>query len=140
MSPLKINQSFEKRGLANISRPELAMYSPKGSKPFHPRPPSCKRSDLFWRYVSEHRPKRALGAFRCRCHHKHFITEASDTLVLSAESVNALAYLAGLQCDDDDESVGTPDTDTAHHEQPFIESYPYTSGSDVWPPTAPGTN
>ena len=36
MSPLKINQSFEKRGLANISSPELAMYSPKGSKPFHP--------------------------------------------------------------------------------------------------------
>ena len=64
----------------------------------------------------------------------------TDTLALSAESVNALAYLAGLQCDDDDESVGTPDTDTAHHEQPFIESYPYTSGSDVWPPTAPGTN
>ena len=64
----------------------------------------------------------------------------TDTLALSAESVNALAYLAGLQCDDDDESVGTPDTDTTHHEQPFIESYPYTSGSDVWPPTAPGTN
>ena len=64
----------------------------------------------------------------------------TDTLALSAESVNALAYLAGLQCDDDDESVGTPDTDTAHDEQPFIESYPYTSGSDVWPPTAPDTN
>ena len=32
MSPLKINQSFEKRGLANLSSPELAMYSPKDSK------------------------------------------------------------------------------------------------------------
>ena len=39
MSPLKINQSFEKRGLANISSPELATYSPKGSKQFDPRPP-----------------------------------------------------------------------------------------------------
>ena len=64
----------------------------------------------------------------------------TDTLAPSAESVNTLAYLAGLQCDDDDDSVGTPDTDTAHQEQPFIESYPYTSGSDVWPPTAPGMN
>ena len=64
----------------------------------------------------------------------------TDSLALSAESVNALAYLAGLQCDDDDESVGTPDMDTAHQGQPAIESYPYTSGSDVWPPTAPGTN
>ena len=66
----------------------------------------------------------------------------TDNLAPSAESVNALpvAYLAGHQCDDDDGSVGTPDTDTAHQEQYFIESYPYTSGSDVWPPTAPGTS
>ena len=92
MSPLKINQSFEKRGLANLSSPELAMYSPKGSKPFHPRPPSCNRSDLFLEVCQGTRPKRdhgafsaptrplGVGAFWCRCHHKQFITEASDTL------------------------------------------------------------
>ena len=64
----------------------------------------------------------------------------TDTLEPSAESVNALAYLAGIQCDDDVESVNTPDTDTAQQEQPFIESYPYASGLDAWPPAAPGMN
>ena len=64
----------------------------------------------------------------------------TGTLAPSAESVNALAYLPGLQCGDDDESVGTPDTDTSHQEQPFIEAYPYTSGLDVWSPTVPGMN
>ena len=61
----------------------------------------------------------------------------TDTFVPSAESVNALAYLAGTQCDDDFESVGTPDTDSAQQD---IESYPYASELDVWPPTAPGMN
>ena len=92
MSPLKTNQSFEKRGLANLSSPELAMYSPKGSKPFHPRPPSCNRSDLFWRYVSEHDLKELmerlahllvpseLERFGVDAITNIFITEASDTL------------------------------------------------------------
>ena len=44
----------------------------------------------------------------------------TDTFAFSAEFVNALAYLAGLQCDDDDESVGTPDTDTAHQEHRIL--------------------
>ena len=40
----------------------------------------------------------------------------TDILAPSAQSVNALAYLAGIQCDNDAESVGTPDTDTAQQE------------------------
>ena len=64
----------------------------------------------------------------------------TDTLAPSAEYVNALAYLAGIQCDDDVESVGTTDTDTAQQEQPSIESYPYASGLDAWPPSAPDMN
>ena len=46
----------------------------------------------------------------------------TDTLTPSAESVNTLAYLEGIQCDDDVESVGTPDTDTGQQEQPSNES------------------
>ena len=93
MSPLKINQSFEKRGLANLSSPELAMYSPKGSKPCHPRPPSCNRSDLSLEVCQRKRPKRAHGAFKAHllvpselerfgvdAITNNFITEASDTL------------------------------------------------------------
>ena len=33
--PAENNQSFEKRGLDSLSSPELAIYSPKGSKSFH---------------------------------------------------------------------------------------------------------
>ena len=64
----------------------------------------------------------------------------TDTLAPSAESVNALAYLAGIQCYDDVESVGTLDTGTAQQEQPSIESYPYASGLDAGSLVTPGMN
>ena len=41
-SPWKISKVL-KRGLDNQSSPEIAMYPPKGSKPFHARPPDLRR-------------------------------------------------------------------------------------------------
>ena len=40
--PVENNQKFLKRGLDNLSSPELAMYFPKGSKPFHAKPPDLR--------------------------------------------------------------------------------------------------